>query len=152
MEIKDKHAKTTSFSRALMAGVVCGVIAALLNAVYDLFYRTSTGFESDKLISPVPIFFAIPVVMMVAGIIFFEMVEFIKVGRLLFTAIFLVLTVIAIVFDVSARGESGAMSGRSGLLLGIVIVTGLVVAFLLPFLATHPKIFMEQEEFTESSL
>jgi hypothetical protein len=152
MEIKDKHARTTSFSRSLIAGLVCGIIAALLNAVYDLFYRTSTGFESDKLISPVPIFFAIPALLLIAGIIFFEMVEFIKIGRLLFTLIFLGLTIIAIVIDVSARGESGAISGKSGLLLGIVVVTGLIISFLLPFLATHPKIFMEQEEFKESSL
>jgi hypothetical protein len=37
-----------------------------------------------------------------------------------------------------------------GLLLGIEIVTGLIVALLLPFLATHPRIFMENEEFSES--
>jgi hypothetical protein len=37
-----------------------------------------------------------------------------------------------------------------GLLLGIEILTGLVIALLLPFLATHPKIFMENEEFSES--
>jgi len=151
MIIRDNHARNTSFSRSVMAGAICGLVAALLNAVYDLFYRTTTGFESDKLISPVPIFVAVPVLLIIAGVIFFEMVEFIKIGKLLFTALFLALTLLAIVIDVFQNGDRNGLSGMHGLLLGIEIVTGLIVALLLPFLATHPRIFMENEEFSESA-
>jgi drug/metabolite transporter (DMT)-like permease len=150
MIIKDNHARDTSFSRSVIAGAICGLIAALLNAVYDLFYRTTTGFESDKLISPVPIFFAVPALLIIAGVIFFEMVEFIKMGKLLFTVLFLSLTLLAIIIDVFQNGNRNSLSGMRGLLLGIEILTGLVIALLLPFLATHPKIFMENEEFSES--
>jgi len=152
MEIKDNHAKNTSFSRSVVAGLVCGLIASLLNVVYDLIYRTSTGFESDKLISPIPIYFSTPVVLIICGVIFFEMVEYLKIGKLLFTAFFLALTAILVIIDLFRYGNVTDLSGMRGLLLGIEIVTGLSIALLLPFFATNPKIFMENEEFNESSL
>jgi hypothetical protein len=41
--------------------------------------------------------------------------------------------------------------GMEGFLLGITIITGLLMAFLLPYLATHAKIFMDKEELSESA-
>ena len=41
--------------------------------------------------------------------------------------------------------------GIEGLLLGIILITGLLISFMLPFLATHAKIFMDKEEFSEST-
>jgi len=52
---------------------------------------------------------------------------------------------IAIFFDLSQLAK-----GPGDLLLGIVLITGLLISFLLPFLATHPKIFMDKEELSES--
>ncbi len=78
MEIKDKYAKTTSFSRALLAGLICGIIAALLNVIYDFYYRRITGFDTDKLISPFPIFIGFPLLMVITGMIFLGLVEYIK--------------------------------------------------------------------------
>jgi hypothetical protein len=146
MKIKDEHAKTTSFSRAVIAGLICGIIAALLNVIYEFFYRKITGLVGDKLISPLPIYVGFPILMIAAGVIFLGAVEFIRRGRLFFTIFFLSLTLLAIVFSVRSA------NGVRGLLLGMEIITGLLISFLLPFLATHPKIFMEQEELSESSL
>lgn len=148
MEIQDKKAKNTSFSRSIIAGLICGIIAAVLNAVYNYYYRSGTGFESEKLINPFAIFTAFPLVVVIAGIIFFEMVEFLKRGRLLFTLLFIVLTLAAILLCLSGTGSE--VSGISGLLMGMAVITGLIISFLLPFLATHPKIFMEDEELSES--
>ena len=41
--------------------------------------------------------------------------------------------------------------GIGDLLFGIILITGLLVSLLLPFLATHPKIFMDREELSEST-
>ena len=150
MEIKDKTAKNTSFSRSLMAGLICGIIAAVANAAYNFYYRKATGFESSGFIEPLIIFIAFPLLLIIAGIIFFEMVEYIKRGKLLFTILFLVLMLTAIFVDLFTQGTQQLMSGTRGLLFGMEIITGLLIAFLLPFLATHPKIFMEQEELSES--
>ncbi len=151
MEIKDKRARNTSFSRSLIAGLICGIIAAVLNAAYNFYYRKATGFESGRFIEPLIIFIAFPLLLIIAGLIFFEMVEYVKRGKLLFTVLFLVLMLVAIIVDLFTQGTQPLMSGTRGLLFGMEIITGLLIAFLLPFLATHPKIFMEEEELSESS-
>ncbi len=148
MEIKDKHARTTSFSRALLAGVICGLIAALVNVIYDFVYRRIADFHIDKLISPFPIFIGFPLMMAIAGIIFWILVEYLKQGKLVFTIIFFLATLVALAFDIFGPNVSSQMTG---LLLGMIIVSGILIAFLLPYLATHPGIFMEQEELKESS-
>lgn len=145
MQIRDVHARNTSFSRALLAGLICGLVAAVLNAVYNFYYRKATGYESDKFIEPMLIFMAMPLLLVITSFIFFEMVEFLKRGKLMFTILSLVLLAVAVII-----GLSETMSGVTGLLFGMAIITGLIVAFLLPFLATHPKIFMEDEELSES--
>jgi len=138
--------KNTSLSRSLLAGLVCGLIAAFLNAGYNFFYRKAADLTSYKVIEPLLIFFAFPLLFLIVGIIFFEMVENIKNGRLLFTILFLVLMLVGIILDISQLGKA-----IEGLLLGIILITGLLISLLLPFLATHPKIFMDQEEFSESA-
>lgn len=146
MEIKDKSARNTSFSRALIAGLICGLIAAVLNAAYNYYYRKATGYQSNQVIEPMLIFMAIPFILVVTSFIFFEMVEFLKKGRLLFTVLTLLLVAAAVVFVFAEN-----ISGVNGLLFGMTIITGLIIALLLPFLATHPKIFMDSEELSESS-
>ena len=111
MEIKDKHARTTSFSRALLAGVICGLIAALVNVVYDFVYRRITDFHSDKLISPFPIFMGFPLMMAIAGIIFWILVEYLKQGKLVFTIIFFLATLVALAFDIFGQMSAGNAQG-----------------------------------------
>jgi hypothetical protein len=150
MEIKDKHAKQSSFSRALIAGLICGIIAALLVFVYILEYRRMTGFTGLGIIEPFTVSIACPLLLTFAGFVFLGMVEVFKKGELYFTILALLLTGGAIVFDLLFK-DGPVMSGSKGLLLGIEAITGLIISFLLPFLATHPKIFMEKEELLESA-
>ena len=97
--------KNTSLSRCLLAGLVCGLITAFLNVTYAYFYRRATDFIGYKVIEPLLIFIAFPLLFIIAGLIFFEMVENIKKGRLLFTMLFLLLMLIAIIFDLSQSGK-----------------------------------------------
>lgn len=138
--------RNTSLSRSLLAGLACGILAALLNVLYTYFYRKATDFSGSVLFEPLMIFIAFPLLFLVAGFIFFEMVEYIRKGRLFFTVLFLLLMVVAAILGISNyTGE------KEGLLLGVIAITGLLLSFLLPFLATHARIFMDQEEFTESA-
>ena len=136
--------KNTSLSRSLLAGLTSGIVAAFLNAGYTYFYRRAVDFAGYKVIEPLLIFIAFPLLFIIAGIIFFEMVENIKKGRLIFTMLFLLSMVIEIIFAVRLG------NGIAGLLLGLILITGILLSFLLPFLATHPKIFMDKEELSES--
>ena len=138
--------KNTSFSRSLLAGIVCGILAAILNLAYTTFYRKATDFTSFKVVEPLLIFIAFPLLFVIAGFIFFEMVENIKKGRLYFTILSLVMMGVALVFGLRQLNK-----GIGDLLFGIILITGLLVSLLLPFLATHPKIFMDKEELSEST-
>ena len=138
--------KNTSFSRSLLAGIVCGILAAILNLAYTTFYRKATDFTSFKVVEPLLIFIAFPLLFVIAGFIFFEMVENIKKGRLYFTILSLLMMGVALVFGLRQLDK-----GIGDLLFGIILITGLLVSLLLPFLATHPKIFMDKEELSEST-
>jgi len=74
------------------------------------------------------------------------MVENIKKGRLYFTILSLLMMGVALVFGLRQLNK-----GIGDLLFGIILITGLLVSLLLPFLATHPKIFMDKEELSEST-
>ena len=138
--------KNTSFSRSLLAGIVCGILAAILNLAYTTFYRKATDFTSFKVVEPLLIFIAFPLLFVIAGFIFFEMVENMRKGRLYFTILSLVMMGVALVFGLRQLNK-----GIGDLLFGIILITGLLVSLLLPFLATHPKIFMDKEELSEST-
>ena len=138
--------KNTSFSRSLLAGIVCGILAGILNVAYTMFYRKATDFNTYKVVEPLLIFIAFPLLFVIAGFIFFEMVENIRKGRLYFTILSLVMMAIALIF-----GLRPLEKGIGDLLFGIILITGLLVSLLLPFLATHPKIFMDKEELSEST-
>ena len=150
MEIKDKHAKQSSFSRALLAGLICGLVAALLVVVYVVLYRKMTGYAGVGIIEPFVVFIGGPLLLVIAGFIFLGMIEVFKRGELYFVILALLLTGGVIVFELVYK-EGSVLSGSKGLLLGITAIVGLIISFLLPFLATHPKIFMEKEELLESA-
>ena len=138
--------KNTSLSRSLLAGIVCGILAAILNVVYTVFYRKATDFTAYKVVEPLLIFIAFPLLFVIAGFIFYEMVENIKKGRMYFTILSLIMMAVALLF-----GLRQLEKGIGDLLFGIILITGLIVSLLLPFLATHPKIFMDREELAEST-
>jgi hypothetical protein len=150
MKIKDRHAKESSFSRALLAGLMSGLIAAVLIVIYSVEYRKMTNFKGLGFIEPLIIFVAVPLLLVVAGFIFLGMVELFKQGELYFIVLALLFTAGAIVFELVVK-EGPVLSGSKGLVLGVVAIGGLIISFLLPFLGTHPKIFMEKEELLESA-
>jgi hypothetical protein len=140
------QSKNTSISRSLMAGLACGIVAAIINVAYSYFYRKATAFSGATLFEPLVMFVAFPLLFVTAGLVYFEMVDSIKKGGLLFTLLFLLLMGAATIINLT-----GTQGGKEGLLLGIILITGVLMAFVLPFLATHAKIFMDKEEFSEST-
>ena len=143
MHLAAKH--HTSISRSLLAGFACGIIAAFLDVVYNVIYMDASGKSGSVLFAPVLIFIGIPLFFIVGGVIFYEMVEYIKSGRLFFTLLFLLLMIIAVVTELNDGGKA-----MKGLVLGLVLITGLLTALLIPFFATHEKIFMDKEDLIES--
>jgi hypothetical protein len=138
--------RNTSLSRSLLAGLACGILAALLIVIYGIIYIKATAFSGSVFFEPLLIFIGTPLLFLITGFIFFEMVEYIKKGRMFFTVVFLLLMLMATIPSLNNQDKA-----KAGLFLGIIVITGLLISFLLPFLATHARIFMDQEEYTESA-
>jgi hypothetical protein len=136
----------TSTSRCLMAGLACGILAALLNAGYTYLYGKFADISGGMLLSPLVFFIGVPILFVLAGFILFEMVEYVKKGRLIFSILFLLLTAFATIMALSRYDE-----GMEGLVAGHILINGLLISLLLPFLATHAKIFMDKDEYSESA-
>src|SRR5262250_646434 len=97
MQIKDRHAKESSFSRALLAGLICGILGAALIAFYTFEFRKLTEFKGMGYLEPMVIFIAVPLLMVLAGFLFLGMVEQFTNGELLYVLLCLVLTIGGIV-------------------------------------------------------
>jgi hypothetical protein len=138
------HSKNTSISRSIMAGLACGIVAAVLIVTYGYFFRKATGFSGVPFFEPMVLFIACPLLFVVAGAIFFGMADSVKKGGLLFTALFLTLTIVGAIVNIDGGAE------QEGLFLGMILITGTMLSFLLPYLATHPKLFMDKQELEES--
>ena len=130
--------KSIKFSTALLAGVYAGIIAAIVNLIYDMGYRSIADVENFKIINPLTIFVFSILALMVAGMIFYELIHYIKRGMLIFEGIFIVITVAGLIL------VGFKMSGFKGLLLGIGLITGLICLILVPFLSRHPNIYFEE--------
>ncbi len=134
---------TTSFSKSLFAGLLTGIIAALLNLVYMIVYRESTNFAADLIVMPLTIFIGFPILMAMAGSAYFLLQKHLLSGTIWFVIIcFIGMIALLLVTILDTRLNHGALlSGARGLFLGMVIITSLLGAFLIPYLARHSKIY-----------
>ena len=69
IEISNDPADTRIY-RPVMAGVMAGIIATLLNLIYDQTYRSSTGFSLSPLINVASIIFGTMLVLSIIGFLY----------------------------------------------------------------------------------
>jgi hypothetical protein len=131
--------KNIKFSAALLAGLFAGIIAAVANLIYDMEYRSIADLSNFRIVNPLSIFVFSTIGPMIAGMIFYEFIHYIKRGMILFEALFIVLTIAGLI----VLGFS--LNGYKGLLLGIGIITGLICIILIPYLSRHPNIYFEED-------
>ena len=142
---------TTSFTRSVIAGLFTGILTATANFLFVLFYRSGTGVNAyEFIISPFFIFITFPILSVLTGFVYFAMNHYLPKGAMWYSIFFVLLTLLAILYDFLSPGNESLLAGSKGLLFGIATITGLMIAFLLPYLARHPKIFMMQEGIQES--
>ncbi len=142
---------TNSLNRSVISGVMAGVLAAIANFFFVLIYRLGTGVNAyEYIISPVFIGFGFPILLTLVGLIYFVMNRYLPKGVMWYSILFISLTLFAVLTDFLSRVTGSILSGSKGLLLGMIIITGLMISFLIPYLARHPKIFMTKEGVRET--
>ncbi len=135
----------TRLSKSLLTGVFAGIIATLVNLAYDYFYRDFAKFYPSEIINVSSIIFATMILFTLAGLIYFFLSKYGKYGNIVYIIIFCALTVFCFIESMHAQRSSDPSITEEfrGLLVGTVAVTGLLAAFLIPYLTRHDTLFNE---------
>lgn len=126
----------THFSRSVLAGLFAGIIATLLNLIFNVFYREYTLFPLNDIINVSSLIFATCLVLTIAGVIYHYMDQYIKGGTILFIVVFLILTLLLVRFDFHVqRSDNPVWNAEfSKLFLGVILISGLSTVLLIPYM------------------
>ncbi|MEO5947846.1 MAG: hypothetical protein ABIP79_13590 [Chitinophagaceae bacterium] len=130
--------------KPLMAGLMAGIIATVLNIFYDVMYRSATGFSLSDIINVSSIIFGTVLALLIAGSIFALLERYTRYVQLVYILVFVILTLLCVrwALHVHRISDPTLNSEFRGLLTGIVIISGCLASFLVPFFVKHEKIFM----------
>lgn len=131
-------------TRGILGGLFVGIATAVISLVFDLVYRKVTGYEFAEYININSIiFFTIPT-MVVGGIVYSLILQYIKAGLVVYTILCVLLTALVAFIPLGPNmlptGNPMPASAR-GLTMGIEIITGLMGAFALPYFARHAEVW-----------
>lgn len=140
--MKNKLRKT-SLSRIMVAGLFCGVAAAIIANVYFFFYTGLTDMESTLFFNPIIILISIPLTTVVASLIYYMIVNFFNKSEAFFVWLFVVIGLMSIipVLNFQPSVERPFVTITGGLLLGIMGITYISISIFLPYLIHHPQIY-----------
>lgn len=131
-------------TRGILGGLFVGIAAAVINLAFDLIYRKITGYEFAEYININSIiFFTIPT-MVVGGIVYSVILQYVKKGLVVYMVLAAILTIVVAFIPLGPNmlpsGEAMPPTAR-GLTLGIEIITGVLATFALPYFAEHPAVW-----------
>ncbi len=133
-------------TRGILGGLFVGIGATVVNLIFDIIYRNITGYQFSEYININSIiFFTIPT-LVVGGIVYSILLEYLKKGMAVYIVLCILLTIIAAFVPLGPNmlptGKPMPPSAR-GLTMGIEIITGLFGTFALPYFARHEEVWGE---------
>jgi hypothetical protein len=138
MENESYH---TPFSKAVLTGLFCGIISTLTCFTYAISYRFASGYNPTTFVNVSILIFGCNTLMLCAGIIFFEFKEYIPKGQIIFTTLFVLITIF-LLWKVQQGHRSPIREIAEkfkGLMSGIIIILGIYAAILIPVLYSNKK-------------
>jgi len=143
--MEDVYFEKSVFTKAILAGVFCGFFGTITALVYDVFYRGITSYNPSSLINVSSIIFGTFILAVVAGIILYLCISYLKIGITGFRILFLIL--FALLAMVAINNQSGAnlpyYKGFTGLLFGIDIIFTIFIVILIPYFYKHHEVFLD---------
>ncbi len=138
----------TLISKSLLAGVFAGIIATLSNLVYDFAVRTITEFSPSQIINVATIIFATMLFFSVCGLIYYWAGHFLKKGENVYVVVFTLLTAGCVWMGMHANRSTDPQVTANFriLLLGIIVISGLLATFYIPYLTKHSSIFLDDND------
>jgi hypothetical protein len=130
--------------KPLMAGLLTGIIATLLNMFYEVVYRDVTGFSLSDIINVSTIIFATVLALVIAGTIFAVIGRYTRHVQIIYIVLFVILTLLGVrwALHVHRTSDPALNAAFRGLFSGILVISGGLASFLIPFLVKHENIFM----------
>jgi hypothetical protein len=124
------------FSKAILTGVFVGFVLSIVCLIYNLIYRGSTGFTPSIIINVSSLIFAVNLLFLVIGFIYYGFLKTFKKGDLIYIIVFVLLTIFFIwQAEGSHRSANNEITTQfRGLLAGIILILGIGASFLIPFL------------------
>lgn len=144
METKFVSYRYSLSTRGILGGLFVGIATAVLGLAFDFIYRKITHYQFSEYININSIiFFCIPT-LVVGGIVYSVIVEYLKNGVVIYMILSVLLTLLVAFIPLGPNmlptGEQMPPSAR-GLTMGIEIITGVMGAFALPYFAKHPEVW-----------
>ena len=141
----EEYFEKPALSRSILAALFSGLIATCIGLLYDVAYRGITQYNPSFIINVPSIIFGTLVASLVAGVLFYLCITYIKGGIQVFRLLFLILCVaLAVVaFRSHYGGNLPAFKGFSGLLFGVDIIIGICIIMGIPYFFRHNKMFMD---------
>lgn len=141
MEI-DKN--QTPFSRALLTAVFVGFVASIICLFFNIVYREETGFVPSEIINVSSLIFGVNLFFFACGMIYAGLRSWSAKGDIIYIVLFILLTIF---FAWKAQGATRTHDHEitlqfRGLLLGVILISGISVALVVPYLF-HNKKFNE---------
>jgi Na+/melibiose symporter-like transporter len=135
--------KETPLSKAVLGALLTGIIATILNLIYDHVYRGITNYYFSEIFSLYALIAVTILICMAGGVVYFLLNKYTGKGTLIYIILVVILTVVSLFMHITARMPDGnaISSGVKGLKTGIDIITGCSAAFLVPYFAEHSKIW-----------
>lgn len=145
MENQSSTAYRYSLStRGILGGLFVGIATAVIGLAFDFTYRKITGYEFAEYININSIiFFCIPT-LVVGGIVYSLMLEYLKKGLPIYIGLCLILTTIVAFIPLGPNMLPSGLpmpASARGLTMGIEIITGLMGTFAIPYFAKHAEIW-----------
>ena len=134
----------TPFSRALLTAVFVGFVASIICIFFNIFYRDETGFVPSEIINVSSLIFGVNLYFFACGMIYAGLKSWSPKSDLIYIALFVLLTIFfAWKAEGATRTADHAVTQQfRGLLLGVILISGVSVALVVPYLY-HNKKFNE---------
>jgi hypothetical protein len=144
MENESTSYRYSLSTRGILGGLFVGIATAVLGLAFDFIYRKVTNYQFSEYININSIiFFCIPT-LVVGGIVYSLLLEYVKNGLVVYITLCIVLTIVVAFIPLGPNmlptGKQMPGSAR-GLTMGIEIITGVMGAFALPYFAKHAEIW-----------
>lgn len=134
--------QSSVFIKALLTGVFVGFASTIVCLIFNIIYRNYSGFTPSEIINVSSLIFGINILFVLVGLLYFVFLKASRMGNALFITVFALLTVFLLWKTAGVeRSSIHAVTVQfRGLLSGIIIISGVSAAFVVPFLF-HSKSF-----------